>query len=101
MAGSSGALPWAPARTPLAIGVPPLTMLCLDALASKPEVIYDLGGTAEHLALELLYKVLAAGRLDYRLACVFRDSGHDCIAEAMRGIDLLAAVPTHNSIRKR
>lgn len=98
---SRDVLAWAHSRTTSKTGVPPLTEMALNALAARPEVIYDLGGTAEHLAIDLLYKVMAAGRLDYRLACVFRDAGHDCITEAMSSLDLLSAVPSHNSIGRR
>ena len=94
-------LSWA-VREPLpATGVPALTDLALDTLAAHPESIYDLQWTAEHLAISLLYKVMKLGRLDYRLAIVFRDSGHQSIREAIESLDLLAGMPTHNAIGSR
>lgn len=68
----------------------PLTDLALDTLAQNPGIIHDLRWTAEHLAIALLEKLFARGKLDYRLACVFRDSGHQPIREAIEGLDLLA-----------
>ena len=70
-------------------------------LPANPEMIYDLRGTAEHLAIGLLYRVMRHGRLDYRLACVFRDAGHSSIADAISSLDLLAGMPTHNALGNR
>jgi hypothetical protein len=82
------------------IAVPPLMDLSLRTLARHPDMIVDLRCTDEHQAVELLRLIMEAGRLDHRLACVFRDAGHDSIREAMEGLDLLAGVPTHNSVQK-
>ena len=92
-------LPFFTARQPLPpAGVPSLSTLALDALAANPDLIYDLRGTAEHLAVALLFRIMQAGRLDYRLACVFRDAGHAPITEAINGTDPLAGIPTHNAL---
>lgn len=93
-------LAWA-ARSPLRASVPPLTDLALDTLAANPESIHDLQWTAEHLAIALLYRLMKLGKLDFRLACVFRDSGHQPIREAIESLDLLGSMPTHNSIGSR
>ena len=81
--------------------IPPLTELALDALADNPSGLVDLRGIAEHLIVALLGKIMERGRLDYRLACLFRDAGHRDLADAMRELDLFAAVPSHNSIGER
>ena len=78
--------------------VRPLTDLALDSLANNPESITDLSGTAEHLAIALLQRLFTSSRLNYRLAILFRESGHESIREAMSGLDLLAAIPTHNTL---
>ena len=75
--------------------------LALDVLADNPSGIVDLRGTAEHLTVQLLGRVMQRGRLDYRLACVFRDCGHRDLSEAMQSLDLFAAVPTHNALGSR
>ena len=91
----------APVRQVATSAVPPLTDLALDVLADNPDAIFDLGGIAEHLTVGLLAKIMRRGRLDYRLACVFRDCGHRDISEAMQSLDLFAAVPTHNVLGPR
>ena len=101
MATASPALPFygSPKRpTP---SIPPLTELALDSLADNPGGIIDLGGIAEHLTVALLGKIMQRGRLDYRLACIFRDAGHRDISDAMRELDLFAAVPSHNALGSR
>lgn len=96
-----GALPWGNERSARsAEPVPKLVQLALDSLARRPELIVDLSGTAEHLAIGLLGRLMRAGRLDFRLACVFRESGHEPIREAMEGLDLVSAVPTHNTLNQ-
>lgn len=40
--------------------VPPLTDLALDALANNPGAIVNLAGTAEHLAIGLLWRIMRA-----------------------------------------
>ena len=65
------------------ITVPPLTALSLQSLARHPTMIDDLRCTDEHQAVELLRLIMLAGRLDYRLACVFRDAGHESIRRCM------------------
>lgn len=75
-----------------------LTDLALDCLAANPSVVVDLSCTDEHLALGLLYRLLEAGRLDYRLACIFHAAGHASITSAMESLNILDAVPTHNTI---
>ena len=82
----------------------PLTMLALDALADHPQELArlnHLAGLDEHLAVSLLRRVMANGSLDYRLACLFRDAGHDAIRDAIASLDLLEAMPTHNTIPQR
>ena len=84
-----------------ASAVPPLTDLALDALADNAAGIVDLQGISEDLTIALLGKIMQRGRLDYRLACIFRDSGHRDISEAMSSLDLFAAVPSHNALGSR
>ena len=55
--------------------VPSLIQLSLAALAANSEMIDDLRCTDEPLCTALLRLVMGAGRLDFRLACVFRDAG--------------------------
>ena len=81
--------------------MPSLTEITLDSLAAHCDAIVDLRGITEELAATLLWKVLELGRLDYRLAIVFRDAGHDSIREAIESLDLLSGIPTHNSITRR
>ena len=77
--------------------VPPLTEIALDALAAHPDEIMFCPG-AEHLAIGLLYRVVTRGVLTYRLACIFRDSGHAPIKEAIESLDLFSSIPMHNCI---
>eukprot|EP00967_Tisochrysis_lutea_P120019 scaffold196420_cov36-Tisochrysis_lutea.AAC.1 len=94
-------LPWGDVRTPQPREpVPQLTQLALDCMARRPELIVDLSGTDEHLAVGLLGRIMRAGRLDFRLACVFRNAGHEAIREAIDALDLIAAVPTHNTLTR-
>ena len=76
--------------------------ITLDALAAAPEniTLTIVNSTDVHLAVALLRRVMAAGRLSFRIACVFRDCRHEEIAAAVAGLDYFAAVPTHNSIPK-
>ena len=101
--GGGSALPWANRTTPLSdpASVPPLTSLALDSLAANAHGLTCIRGVDIHLCAALLYRVLQRGGLDYRLACVFRDCGHADIADAVGSLDLLAAMPTHNSMRDR
>mmetsp|Transcript_17934 Transcript_17934/g.29923 ORF Transcript_17934/g.29923 Transcript_17934/m.29923 type:complete len:114 (-) Transcript_17934:96-437(-) len=89
-------LAWANQRVQANQQIPTLTQLALDQLAQHPEMIDDIGCTDEHLAIGLLWRLMKAGRLDFRLACIFRDSGHESIREAIGGLNLLDAVPMHN-----
>jgi hypothetical protein len=101
LTGPVAVLPWGNARTACPVEpVPQLTHLVLDLMARKPELVDDLGGVDEHLAVGLLARIMRAGRLDFRLACVFRDSGHEMIREAIDSLDLVAAVPTHNTVTR-
>ena len=43
--------------------------------------LVDLTGMAEHLVFALLLKFLENSTIDYRIACLFRDSGHEEIRE--------------------
>ena len=43
---------------------------------------------------------MRAGRLDFRLACVFREAGHESLREAIEALDLVSAIPTHNTITR-
>ena len=81
--------------------VPPLSELVLDTLADNCAALVDLGGLAEEQIIALLARVIQRGRLDYRLACIFRDSGHDSLREAMQSLDLFSAVPSYNTIGHR
>ena len=54
----------------------------------------------EHLAVGLLHRIMRAGRLDFRLACVFREAGHESLREAIEALDLVSAIPTHNTITR-
>ena len=80
--------------------MPPLTELALDKLAEHPDAIVSLVGIADHLLVGLLYRIMQRGRLDYRLACVFRNAGYANITEAIDGLDLLASMPTFNAESK-
>ena len=91
-------LPWANERTPTRRGFPSLMELALDTLAANPTELNDLRGTAEHLAIELLWRLVRTARLDFRLACVFREAGHTPITEAIDALNLIDAVPTHNPL---
>ena len=101
--GGSSALPWANRATPLGepASVPLLTSLALDSLAANAHGLTCIRGVDIHLCAGLLYRVLPRGGLDYRLACVFRDCGHADIADAVGSLDLLAAMPTYNSMHDR
>lgn len=104
MSGSSPPLPFVGvpiARQLSHSTVPPLTDLVLETLADNCANIVDLQGIAEEQVIALLAKIMQRGRLDYRLACIFRDAGHAELSEAMRSLDLFAAVPSHNSIGRR
>ena len=109
MAGSSDELstPSSPPPLPFgsygrrASGIPPLTEIALETLAANSEGLICLGGIAEHHCAVLLWKILQRGRLDYRLACLFRDAGHAEIREAIPALDLLSGMPTHNSLSCR
>lgn len=95
------ALPWGYERTACPVeAVPQLTQLVLDLMARKPKLVVDLAGIDEHLAVDLLARIMRAGRLDFRLACVFRNSGHEAIRDAINSLDLVAAVPTHNTVTR-
>ena len=96
-------LPWANRAAPVqeAGSVPSLTSLALDTLAMHAEGLTSIRGVDIHLCTGLLYRIMQRGALDYRLACVFRDCGHADIAEAVRSLNLYAAIPTHNTIPKR
>ena len=98
--GGGSALPWANRATPTSdpTSVPPLTSLALDSLALNAHGLTCIRGVDIHLCAGLLYRVMQRGGLDYRLACVFRDCGHPDIADAVGSLDLLASMPTHNSV---
>ena len=105
MAGSSSSDAPPSSPPPLPFGsyrrgptIPPLTEIALEALAANSEGLIDLGGIAEHHCAALLWKILQRGRLDYRLACLFRDAGHPEIRDAIQSLDLLSGIPTHNSL---
>lgn len=93
---SSGALPWASTRSPLPPqgAVPSLTSLTLDTLAQHADGLTSLRGIDIHLCTGLLYRIMTRGTLDYKLACIFRDSGHPDIAAAIQELNLLDAIPT-------
>ena len=76
--------------------VPPLTDLALESLAENCDGLIDIRGMAEQHCAALLYKVVQRGKLDYRLACLFRDAGHAPIREVILSLDLLSGMPTHN-----
>ncbi|EOD13528.1 hypothetical protein EMIHUDRAFT_240750 [Emiliania huxleyi CCMP1516] len=82
---AAGVLPWGGLRAALPPAVPSLTALALSTLAAHPELITDLSLT---------------GRLDFRLACVFREAGHESLREAIEALDLVSAIPTHNTITR-
>ena len=77
---------------------PSLQDIALDQLAANPEMLNDLRCLDEHQLVALLWRIFQRGSLDFRLACVFRDAGHPPITEAINSLDLVAAVPTHNSV---
>ena len=74
--------------------MPPLTSLTLDTLAQHADGLTSLRGIDIHLCTGLLYRIMKRGTLDYRLACIFRDSGHPDIAAAITELNLLDAIPT-------
>lgn len=78
--------------------VPSLTDMALDVLAAHPDSITDLTWVAEHLVVGLLYRLMTHGKLNYRLAIIFRDCGHDSIRGVIDGLDLLGSMPTYNSL---
>lgn len=90
-------LAWGNTHTPKS-KFPSLQELALDNLAAHPDMLIDLGCLDEHQAIALLWRVMKAARLDFRLACVFRDGGHQIIKEAIDDLDLVAAIPTHNAL---
>ena len=96
-------LPWAGQATPVRASgtVPRLSDLTLDVLAAHAEGLTSIQGVDIHLCTGLLYRIMQRGALDYRLACVFHDAGHPVIAAAIRELNLLDAIPTHNCIPKR
>lgn len=51
-------------------------------------------GLEETLAIRLLREVLVRGRLTYRLATVFIESGHDELSQAVSQLNLWDAIPT-------
>jgi hypothetical protein len=125
--GSGTALPWANTAAPVRAGVPSLSDMCLDTLAAHADGLTSIQGVDIHLCTGLLYRIMqsrrcgsntgltspascsrftfllptAGGTLSFKLALVFRDCGHPDIADAVRSLDLLAAIPTHNAIPKR
>ncbi|KAL3893723.1 MAG: hypothetical protein SGPRY_014033, partial [Prymnesium sp.] len=80
-------------------GFPSLQELALRRLAAAPDLLQDLRGLDQHLAVSLLKRLFQSAKLDYRLACVFRDAGHPEITEVINSLDLVAAVPTYNLVR--
>ena len=76
--------------------VPPLTELALESLADNCEALIDLRGIAEQHCAALLWKILQRGKLNFHLACLFRDAGHAVITDAINSMDLLSGMPTHN-----
>ena len=76
--------------------VPPLTDLALESLAENCDALIDIRGLAEQHVAALLWKVVQRGKLDFRLACIFRDAGHAPIREVILSLDLLSGMPTHN-----
>ena len=90
-----------PQRGAASSSVPPLTELALTSIADNCEGIVDLCGMPENLIVALLGKIIQRGRLDYRLACIFRDSGHEELRAAISELDLLASIPTHNALGSR
>ena len=94
------ALAWGNTHTPKK-AFPSLQDIALDGLAAHPEMLNDLRCLDEHQIVALLWRIMQLGRLDFRLACVFRDAGHPVVTEAINSLDLVAAVPTHNSVPSR
>jgi hypothetical protein len=91
-------LAWANERSPARTGVPSLTEIALNTIAAHPDAIVSLSFIPEQLVVRLLYLIMSAGRLDYRLATVFCDSGNPDVAAAIQELDLVAAMPTHNAL---
>ena len=50
------------------------------------------------MSLRRLWKIVERGRLDYRLACVFRDAGHKEIKSAINELQLFDGMPAHMAI---
>lgn len=92
------ALAWANERVPMqpAGQVPSLANLVLDHLAAQPDKITDVSCMAEHLAVGLLLRLHQKARLDFRLACIFHQSGHGEIVDAISQLNLFDAMPSHN-----
>ena len=88
-------------KRPATSRVPPLTELALECVADNCAGIVSLAGIDQHFVVSLLAKIMQRGRLDYRLACVFRDCGHRDLSEAMQSLDLFSSMPTHNVLGPR
>lgn len=90
-------LPWG--RTAQAKGqrssrVPSLVDLCFNQMVSKLDSIVDLRPMKEEaLCMALLHRILSLGKLDFRLARIFQQCGHDEIESALMTADLLNALP--------
>lgn len=74
--------------------MPKLSALCLDWCERNLDELTDLRLVREEgLVLELLRRVIASGKLTFRLCLVFKQSGHDAIEEALAGVDLIDGLP--------
>jgi len=88
------AAPTAAAERPKAHRIPPLSETVLNWLACHPDSIIDLRPVKEErLVLALLHRIISKGRLDFRLAKVFQECGHEEIESALAHADLLDGIP--------
>ncbi|KAG8470013.1 hypothetical protein KFE25_006468 [Diacronema lutheri] len=80
--------------------VPKLVDLCLDRMASRLESVVDLRPVKEQsLCMALLHRIISNGKLDFRLARVFQQCGHEEIEQALMTADLLDALPGPMDVR--
>jgi hypothetical protein len=89
--------------------VPKLVNLCLDRLANNLDTLHDVSAIRdEALCAALLHRIIARGKLTFRLARIFQQCGHADIEEALETANLFDALPgptdpklSHNSCGPR
>ena len=71
---------------------PPLTQLCLAAIAENSSGLVSIEGLAEELCIRLLREILLLGKLDFRLCRVFMESEHEELSKAVASLNLFDAL---------